>query len=87
MIITKSRGTNDDWIILDNKRDPYNSTTGRRLKVDSNTSEGSPSTSYAVDFVSNGAKIRTSYNTINKSNDNFLFLAFAESPFKTSNAR
>ena len=87
VIITKSRGTNDDWIILDNKRDPYNSTTGRRLKVDSNTSEGSPSTSYTVDFVSNGAKIRTSYNTINKSNDNFLFLAFAESPFKTSNAR
>ena len=74
------------WIILDNKRDPYNEDSGARLKPDSATVETSGS-SYAVDFLANGFKLRSSYNTVNKQGDNFIYLAFAETPFKYANAR
>ena len=41
----------------------------------------------AVDFVSNGIKMRNTDNGLNPTDERFLYIAFAESPFKTSNAR
>jgi len=39
------------------------------------------------DFISNGAKMRDDATNTNVSGDTFLYIAFAEAPFKTSNAR
>ena len=44
-------------------------------------------TTYAFDMLSNGVKMRSNYSAINESGHSFLFMAFAESPFKYSNAR
>ena len=40
-----------------------------------------------LDFVSNGFKIRGSDNSVNGSGDTHIYLAFADQPFKFSNAR
>ena len=82
MIKAKDRG--DDWIIVDNKRDSYNILT-RKLNPNTN---GAEITNHAiVDFVSNGFKIRDNSDKVNLLNSNYFYLAFAESPFKYSNAR
>jgi len=43
----------------------------------------------AVDLTSNGFKIRASgaVTGLNLSGSNFIYMAFAENPFKNSNAR
>ena len=40
-----------------------------------------------LDFVSNGFKLRQNGTTVNTSSGTYIYLAIAESPFKTSNAR
>ena len=81
LLIKKYDGT-EDWIILDNKRDSYN-VVRNGLYADLNNAEGA---SDKMDFTSNGFKIRSTTGVINSS-ANFLYIAFAESPFKTANAR
>ena len=41
----------------------------------------------AYDYLSNGFKFRTSDGNVNGSSKTYIYLAIAESPFKTSNAR
>ena len=40
-----------------------------------------------VDFLSNGIKIRTNNSAFNASGSTYIYLAFAESPFKNARAR
>ena len=40
-----------------------------------------------VDFLSNGFKLRSNNSAYNGSSGVYLFLAFAEAPFKNSRAR
>ncbi len=83
-LMIKAIDRGDDWIIVDNKRDSYNILT-RKLNPNTN---GAEITNHAiVDFVSNGFKIRDNSDKVNLLNSNYLYLAFAESPFKYSNAR
>ena len=71
------------WLIYDDKRDPYNEAdTFLRANTINADDSGVP-----IDIVSNGFKIRSSNTSINGSGGTMLYLAFAESPFKTSNAR
>ena len=42
---------------------------------------------YYIDMVSNGIKIREGSSIFNHAGGSYLFIAFAESPFKTANAR
>ena len=44
-------------------------------------------TAIYVDFLSNGFKLRQTHNSFNGSNDIFVYIAFAEQPFKYANAR
>ena len=81
-IMIKSTTASTSWTILDNKRDPFNVTT-KRLFADESTAE-SDSTAGNTDFVSNGFKIRTSHSGINPSGGVFVYLAFAEKPFVSS---
>ena len=70
------------WFLLDDKRDPYN-VVNHELYADANNAESTGSR--AIDFVSNGFKSRGA-DALNYSST-MLYIAFAESPFKTSNAR
>jgi len=73
------------WIIRDNARTPYN-LIKTILKADSVDAEV-VDTRYSIDFLSNGFKTRDADSDCNGSGLTYIFLAFAESPFKTSNAR
>ena len=71
----------DNWHIFDTKRDPFNS-TDEMLFANANSAEA---TGNAIDFVSNGVKIRNTSNGMNGSGDNYVYAAFAEAPFVNSN--
>jgi len=81
MVILKGAEINNqEWGILDNKRPGYNSVYF--LQPQSNTTE---STSNIVDFVSNGFKIRET-GGVGYLTSNYIYMAFAEAPFKYANA-
>ena len=75
--------TYENWMIMDSKRLGYN-VENEYLTANTNDDEGSTT---MLDLVSNGIKIRTSDQAVNRSGDDYLYIAFAESPFKTANAR
>ena len=79
-IMIKRTDSVNDWIILDNKRNPINPSNERIL---ANTNAAASTANTMVDFLSNGFKPRSTYGGINSVN-NFIYMAFAENPFVTS---
>ena len=75
-------------IIWDNKRSTSNPTDDYLVSQLQDDEELNNSTQ-RVDFLSNGFKVRNgaTSNSINGSGSTYLYLAFAEQPFKFSNAR
>ena len=71
-----------NWDISTGKIPGYNQIDDR---LRANLSNAEESTGY-IDFVSNGVKMRNINGSQNAA-ETFIYLAFAESPFKTSNAR
>ena len=73
----------DAWIMMDTSTQTYN-VVGNFLQPSQPDQE-----LYAVicDFLSNGFKLRETYTTINTSNGTYIYMAFAEYPFKYANAR
>jgi len=76
-----------NWFIHDNKRDIDNYTI-HRINPDVNVAENSSEleSTYGIDFLSNGFKIRASHTSTGAS-DTYIYMAFAEMPFKYANAR
>ena len=70
-----------DWFILDNKRSPFN------LVDDSlapNQNDAEYTSEANLDFLSNGFKLRMTSIRVNGSENNYIYMAFAENPFVTS---
>jgi hypothetical protein len=83
-VIIKQIGTDGiSWQMRDNKRDSFNDGT-RTLFPDTNDSESSGGTSYNLDYLSNGIKIRTTHARYNSSGVSYIYIAFAESPLVNS---
>ena len=86
MVIAKCADAVSSWDIVDNKRDPDNGVIQRLFP--NNTSADDVSAGVMVDFLSNGFKVRTtSGNWNNGTSDTQFYIAFAETPFSTANAR
>ena len=68
------------WNIWDTTRNSYN-VAGRYIQPNSSDAEFNDTTNYAVDILSNGFKLRSSYFAVNGSGNTFIFAAFASSPF------
>jgi hypothetical protein len=84
MMVRRSNSS-DNWAIFDTERNVKNPLDeALRANTSGSTSgySGCPS-----DFVSNGYKIRGTCSSLNTSDDTYIYLAFAETPFKYSNAR
>ena len=79
-LMIKNTSATQSWWIFDNKRLGYNG-GDVRLRADRNTAEDTGS---KVDFVSNGFKWRDGDNAWNYSGNDFIYMAFAESPFVSS---
>lgn len=71
------------WIMLDNTRNTYNFVS-TRLLAEATTAESSGT--HLVDFCANGFKLRNANNQGNVA-EKYIYLAFAENPFKYANAR
>ena len=83
MVISKYLGT-EDWNIIDTKRSPHNLMEDL-LKPNSNAAE--IDTQIDIDFLSNGFKPRIASGFLNGNGHTITYIAFAETPFKYSNAR
>ena len=79
----KSSSSGNDWTIYDTARDTFN--VAEDLLRPNLSNAESDTTSF--DILSNGFKIRSSAGTFNASGATFIYLAFAEAPFKLANAR
>ena len=82
-VLTKEVDATSNWNIYDNARSEINPAP-ESLAADENTGEGTGS---AIDILSNGFKIRSDSGNINTTNNTYIYMAFAEQPFKYANAR
>jgi len=85
-VLFKNTNTAQNWIIMDTIRDPKNKMT-QWLQPSSNAAEYTDG-NIAVDFLSNGFKLRNLAGTeLNGNGNEIIYMAFAETPFKFANAR
>ena len=87
-IMIKRTDSTGNWQIQDTARTPYNWTCAALfadLSAAENTSEAEAT--YGRDYLSNGFKIRASHTSHNTNGATYIYMAFAESPFKYSLAR
>jgi hypothetical protein len=80
-MVKRTTDGNESWHIFDNKRNTFNA-VDKRLQANSSGNEDTAAP--LGDFVSNGFKIKGTGGGINVSGKNFIYMAFAESPFTTS---
>ena len=83
LVITKQISGAGSWFLFDNKRDGFNETEPYVMANVTNTE----ATDLGWDLLSNGFKIRNNYVNTNAANQDYVHLAFAESPFKNNRAR
>ena len=86
LVIFRPIANGNYWLMIDNKRDPFNDDAPQRLY----TNVADAETTYSqtkVDFLSNGFKIKGTYGDTNVSGGTILYMAWAESPVKYANAR
>jgi len=84
-VIIKNADFGEIWPMFDDKRDADNQVENP-VYANLSGSEGT-SSSRGLDFLSNGFKIRGTDTSVNRSGDTHIYMAFAENPFKYSNAR
>jgi len=81
ILIKRSSSGTDNWGLFDNKRLGYNDESSA-LYPDVTTAEDN---SNWLDILSNGFKIRTTHDLVNKSGYGYIYMAFAEFPIVSSN--
>ena len=85
-VMVKCTTGTEDWWIYDTARNEHN-VMDKYLWADSSNAEGTDAATHAVDYVSNGFKWRLNSGARNGNGNTYIYLAFAEHPFKHTNAR
>jgi hypothetical protein len=84
-VMFKGSSIASNWCMLDSSRNTYNLTDAT---LQANSSANELTNLSDVDFLSNGIKIRDVVtNDTNVSGQTYIYMAFAENPFKYANAR
>jgi hypothetical protein len=83
-MVKRADASGNDWILMDTARDPINVAT-QELYANLSNAEGTAANNY--DILSNGFKARRTNVAVNASGSNYIYMAFAENPFKYSLAR
>ena len=79
-LLVKDSSALENWMMYDNKRDPFNEVDAN-LKANESNAE---SDFDVMDFVSNGFKIRQTSGDTNNNGNKYIYLAFAEHPLVSS---
>ena len=74
--------TQSDWFIFDSIRNPFNDTSASYLK----TNESAAEATLDLDFLASGEKIRSTDLSIG-TNETFIYMAWAETPYFGNNNR
>ena len=82
-VMIKGTSAVNEWYLYDAARSPANE-INYYLEADTADAEAGMD---KFDFLSNGFKIRNGYGGSNTNNGVYLYMAFAEAPFKYANAR
>jgi hypothetical protein len=83
--MTKCSSSTGDWHMTDTARYPTNSSTSMGY-LDANTSAAEGNFNI-YDGLSNGFKVRDNGSVVNGSGATYIYMAFAENPFKNALAR
>jgi len=89
-VLGKANSRTGRWWMYDSARSPqmnYAIGTGTRLEANDSGTEDPDSNANAIQFLSNGFKVNSSNGEWNGSGESYIYLAFAENPFKYANAR
>jgi hypothetical protein len=85
VMIKNASAAGNGWIIIDTSRSTFNQTTFTLFPNSSGAETNN--TTYALDILSNGFKVRATDPAINGSTNTLIYAAFAENPFNYSLAR
>jgi hypothetical protein len=85
-VMIKQTNTTGDWQMYDTSRAPIN-VASNTLYANGSFAEDSNTTNRALDLLSNGFKLRSSASFLNASGGTYIYMAFAESPFKLALGR
>jgi hypothetical protein len=86
VVVKATSVSGENWNIIDNERDDFNDGNTNLLYANLSNSEGTSSPHY-FDLLSNGMKLSGNIGNWNSSGVTYIYMAFAENPFKYSNAR
>ena len=78
--LLKSTDITQHWYVFDTARDTYNPSNSTIQPSTNNAQQ----TGYAMDFLSNGFKIRHNDGAWNGSGNSYIYMAFVEHPFVSS---
>jgi hypothetical protein len=81
-LLIKRTDSAQNWNLHDNKRSTFNTTKADLFPNLTNAEE--TGNGNFIDFLSNGFKHRASTNSLNASSGDFIYMAFAEHPFVSS---
>ena len=81
VMIKRTVGGTDNWVMYDNKRSPFNE-ANENLAANASSITN---TGIKIDMLSNGFKCRVTEGNTNVSGNTYTYMAFAENPFVASN--
>ena len=84
VMFKRTNGGSQNWFILDNKRDDGMNPRNSYIMPNQNSAEDANNSTVNTDFLSNGFKLRASTGAMNAIGDEYVYIAFAESPFVSS---
>ena len=82
VLIKRTSGSGQAWLLMDNKRSPSNPVT-KTSSPQSNRAEDVDTGGIPTDFLGTGFKCRGSGGDFNDSSYKYFFMAFAEQPSST----
>jgi hypothetical protein len=86
ILVKKSSAAGNAWSLVDTARDTYN-VSQLVLRPSGSDAEVTASATPPMDILSNGFKLRSTWDDYNGSGATYIFAAFAEAPFNYARAR
>jgi len=84
VLVKNYSNSGNGWIMIDTTRSTYNQSA---IQIYANSASAEAASTANVDILSNGFKPRTGSSDINDGSIGYIYMAFAENPFKKSRAR
>jgi hypothetical protein len=83
-VMIKRTDSTNGWTVFDSTRDPHNIVGNQLIPNSSGAEEADASHHSERDYYSNGFKLKGNGNDINANGANYIYMAFAEHPFVSS---